>query len=169
MLSNSAQNELRYGVDLYSSSNRGRVSSWLHPKNSSFLRCTVSAVFVGHCFRRCLVNNVGCSDDCSAGNGAVCSAGGAAGGATASGSVDDFASALVLSFLSEICLGFLTAWMVETLRRRDTFLPLFELLVSFLQMSALGAVAAAIEVVFRVIGQLSQGRLDLHAVYFSLT
>ena len=67
--------------------------------------------------------------------------------------------------------------MVDTFRRWETFLPLFELLVSFLQMSALGAastdmhaaiaVNAAVGVIFRVISQLLLGRLGLHAVYFS--
>jgi hypothetical protein len=44
-----------------------------------------------------------------------------------------------LSLFSERRLDFLTEWMVDTFRRWETFLPLFELLVSFLQMSALGA------------------------------
>ena len=36
-------------------------------------------------------------------------------------------------------MDFLTEWIVDTFRRWDTFLPFLELLVSFFQMSALGA------------------------------
>ena len=52
---------------------------------------------------------------------------------------DAFASGLALSLFSERRLDFLTEWIVDTFRRLNTFLPLLELLVSFLQMSALGA------------------------------
>ena len=86
------------------------------------LRRSISAVFIARCFRRGLVADVGCSDDCSADNGAVCSAIGVAGGTTASGSVDNLAPALALSFFSVRRLDFLTKWMVDTLRKRDTFL-----------------------------------------------
>jgi hypothetical protein len=95
--------------------------------------------FIGRCVRRDCVADVGCTDDVTDGDGAVCSAGDAAVGATASDSVDGFASALALSLFSERRLNFLTEWMVDTLRRWDTFLSLFELLVAFLQMSVLGA------------------------------
>ena len=46
---------------------------------------------------------------------------------------------MALSLFSERCLDFLTEWIVDTFRRWDTFLPFFELPVSFFQMSALGA------------------------------
>ena len=88
-------------------------------------------MFASRCVRR------GCvaSDDVADGNGAVS----LAGGTTASSSDDAFALGLVLSLFSERRLDFLTEWIVDTFRRWDTFLPLLELLVSFLQMSALGA------------------------------
>ena len=61
------------------------------------------------------------------------------------GSVDDLAPPFELSLFSVRLLGFLTdCMMVDTLRRRDTFFPLVGLLVSFLQMSALGAASTDI-------------------------
>ena len=60
------------------------------------------------------------------------------------GSVDDLAPPFELSLFSVRRLSFLTDWMVDTFRRRDTFFPLVGLLVSFLQMSALGAASTDI-------------------------
>ena len=51
---------------------------------------------------------------------------------------------LGVSLFSERRLDFLTECMVDTFRRWDTFLPFLELLVSFLQMSALGAASTDI-------------------------
>ena len=44
-----------------------------------------------------------------------------------------------MSLFSDRRLDFRTEWMVDTFRRWNTFLPFFELVVSFFQMSALGA------------------------------
>ena len=83
----------------------------------------------GRCIRRDCVDDVGCVDEVEVATGAVCPAG----GTTASGSDDAFfASGLLLSHFSDRRLDFLTEWMVDTFRRWDTFLPFFELVVSFL-------------------------------------
>jgi hypothetical protein len=139
------------------------------------LRRIVSAVFVGRFARRDCVADVGCTVDGTDGNDAVCSAGTAAGGAIVSESDDGFTSALTLSLFSERRLDFLTEWMVDTFRRWDTFLPLFELLMSFLQMSALGTAST-----MSALGTASTDMLlslsmlllllesvGLHALYFS--
>ena len=55
------------------------------------------------------------------------------------GRFGDLASALESSCSLVGSFAFLTEWMVDTLRRRDNSLPLTEPLVSFLQMSDLGA------------------------------
>ena len=90
----------------------------------------------GRCVRRDCVDDVGCVDEVVEGAaGAVCPAG----GTTASDSGDAFASGLSFSPFSDRRLDFLTEWIVDTFRRWDTFLPFLELVVSFLQMSALGA------------------------------
>ena len=126
-------------MDLYSFSNRGLDSSWLYPWCSSCLRRLVSAVTDGRWVRRGCAADVGCIDEVDDGNDDVCPAGAAAGGAVASGLDDGFASGLSLSLFSDRRLDFLTEWMVDTFRMWDTFLPFLALLVSFLQMSALGA------------------------------
>ena len=93
----------------------------------------------GRCIRRDCVDGVGCTDEVDDGNDGVRPAGAAASGTVASGLDDVFASGLPLSLFSERHLDFLTECIVDTFRRWDTFLPFLELLVSFLQMSALGA------------------------------
>ena len=89
----------------------------------------------GGCIRRDRVDDVGCVDEVEGTAGTGCPAG----GTTASGSDDAFATGLSLSLFSDRRLDFLTECMVDTFRRWDTFLPFFELVASFLQMSALGA------------------------------
>ena len=116
----------------------GLGSSWLYPWYSSSMRRLVSAVSAGHCIRRDCVDDVGCVDEVKSAAGAVCPAC----GTTASGSDDAFASGMSLSLLSNRRLDFLTKWIIDMFRRWDTFLPFFELLVSFLQMSALGAASS---------------------------
>ena len=96
-------------------------------------------MFADRCAQSGCVASVGCTDNVVDDNGSVCSAGATAGGTIASSSDDGFASGLALSLFSERRLDFLTEWIVDTFIRLDTFLPLLELLVSFLQMSALGA------------------------------
>ncbi len=120
---------------MFSFSNLGLGSSRLYPWYSSSLRRLVSAVSAGRCIRRDCVDDVGCADEVEGAIGAVSSAGGTA----ASCSNDAFASGLSLSFFSDRRLDFLTEWIVDTFQRWDTFLPFFEVLVSFFQMSALGA------------------------------
>jgi hypothetical protein len=91
-------------------------------------------VSAGRCIRRNCVDDVGCVDEVEGPDGAVCPDC----GTTASGSNDAYASGLSLSLFSERRLDFLTEWIVYTFRRWDIFLPFLELLVSFLQISALG-------------------------------
>jgi hypothetical protein len=85
---------------------------------------------------------------------------------------------LSLSLFSDRRLDFLTECMVATFRRWDTFLPFLELVVSFFQMSALGAASTdmllslpillLLGVVVRVVGWLALGRrLGSHTVYLS--
>ena len=115
-------------------SNLGLGSSWLYLWYSSSLRRLVSAVSAGCCARRDCVDDVGCVDEFDDGNADIRSA-----DAVAASALDDgFASGLSVSLFSDRRLDFLTEWIVDTFRRWNTFLPFFELLVSFLQMSALG-------------------------------
>ena len=81
-----------------------------------------------------------------------------------------------MSLFSDRRLDFLTEWMVDTFRRWATFLPFFELVVSFLQMSALGAASTDMLLSLPMLlsesssesfGLLALERLGLHAVYFS--
>ena len=120
-------------MDLYSFSNRGLDSSWLYPWYLSSLRRLVSDVSADRCIRRDCVDDVGCTDEVEDGNDDICPACAAAGAAVASTLDDGFASGLSLSLFSDRRLDFLTECMVDTFRRWDTFLPLLELLVSFLQ------------------------------------
>ncbi len=90
------------------------------------------------------MDGVGCTDKVDDGNGSVFSAGNAASGTVTSCSDDGFVSGLALSLFSERRLDFLTEWIVDTFRRWDTFLLFLELLVSFLQMSVLGAASTDI-------------------------
>ena len=94
----------------------------------------------GCCIRRDFVDDVGCAYEVEGAASTCCPAG----STTASGSDDGFASGLSLSLFSERRLDFLTECMVDTFRRWDTFLFFFELLVSFLQISALGAASTDI-------------------------
>ena len=74
-------------------------------------------------------------------------------------------------------MDFLTECMVDTFRRWDTFLPFLELLVSFLQMIALGEASTDILLSLPMLllesssesiaGSLMLGCLGLHAVYLS--
>jgi hypothetical protein len=89
-------------------------------------------VSAGRCIRRDCVDGVGCTDEVGDGNDDVCPVGATA----ASGLNDGFASGLSLSLFSERRLDFLTEWMIDT-----SFL---ELLVSFLQISSLGAASTYI-------------------------
>ncbi len=77
----------------------------------------------------------GCDDESDDDAGAGCPDG----GRTASGLDDTLALGLSSSLFSDRRLDFLTEWIVDTFRRLDTFLPFFELVTSFLQMSSLGA------------------------------
>ena len=156
-------------MDLCSPSNRGLGSSRLYSWRSSSLRRLVSAVSAGCCVRRDRVDDVDCADEVEGAADTGCPAV----ATTASGSDDAFASGLSPSLFSDRRLDFLTEWIVDTFRRWDTFLlPFFELVESFLQMSALGAASTDMLLLESSAESLACWRLvswSAHGVPFPLT